>query len=235
MAGGHRPTPSVLAPHWLLRPVAGSAWDHVLWLSGGVALTGVMAMVVAPGLGDLAVFFALSLLINGPYGMFLPTVYEPVVMIFARLHSPWLIACLGAGAATIVEYVNYRLFHAALHSRLAHPVREARVARAVLRWFALQPFLTIVVCAIVPIPFWTARSAAALVSYPVARHLAASALGRFLRLVLYGYLATSVRVSSGALLALGLGITAVLVVLMLVRARRHPGAVAPSRAFELSM
>lgn len=207
---------------WLTHPIAPEPWDRLLWASATVALGGILVMAFAPGVSDLAVFFSLSLLINGPYGGFLPTVYEPVVMVFARLHDPLLIGSLGAAAATLVEVMNYRVFHTALHSRMAARLRESAMARRVLRWFAVQPFATIAVCAMVPIPFWLARAAATLASYPLRRHLAASGIGRFLRLTFYGYLGTVLRFSSGTILLLGALVALLLGAVMVHRARRFP-------------
>lgn len=225
-------TPVRRMVRWLTKPIAPGSWDFILWASGGVSLAGILLMAFLPAVGDLAVFFSLSLLINGPYGSLLPTAYEPIVMVFARLHPPLLIALIGAAAATLVEYVNYYVFHAALHSRIAQPLREARTARRVLRWFAVQPFATITVCAIVPIPFWFARGAATLANYPLHRHLAASGMGRFVRLTFYGYLGTVIKLSSATILLLGGLLTTILFVLILVRARRHTSFHGPPSAIE---
>lgn len=212
---------------WLTRPIAPEPWDRLLWTSAAVALGGILVMAFAPAVSDLAVFFSLSLLINGPYGGFLPTAYEPIVMVFARLHDPVLIGSLGATAATLVEVVNYRVFHVALHSRSAERLRASPMARRVLRWFGVQPFATVAVCAMAPIPFWLARGAATLASYPIRRHLAASAIGRFLRLTFYGYLGTVLRLSSGTILVLGALVAVLLGVLMVHRARRLPHSLQP--------
>jgi uncharacterized membrane protein YdjX (TVP38/TMEM64 family) len=207
---------------WLTRPVAPASWDRLLWASGVVSLLGALTISFAPGISDLAVFFSLSLLINGPYGSLLPTAYEPIVIVFARLHNPLLIGVLGATAATLVEYINYRVFHVALHSRVARGLRNSRMAARVLRWFRAQPFLTIVACAIAPIPFWIARSASALASYPIARHVTASGIGRFIRLTFYGYVGTVLKLSNGTILLLGAVVTLVLLALILHRARQAP-------------
>lgn len=212
---------------WLTCPIAPEPWDRLLWASAAVALGGILAMAFAPAVTDLAVFFSLSLLINGPYGGFLPTAYEPIVMVFARLHDPALIGFLGATAATLVEVVNYRVFHVALHSHMAGRLRASPLARRVLRWFGVQPFATIAVCAIVPIPFWLARAAATLASYPIRRHLAASGIGRFVRLTFYGYLGTVLRLSNGTILLLGAVIAVLLGALMVHRARRFPRSLPP--------
>lgn len=207
---------------WLTRPIAPTAWDRLLWVSGAVSLLGILAIAFAPAIADLAVFFSLSLLINGPYGSLLPTAYEPIVMVFARLHSPLLIGFLGATAATLVEYVNYHVFHIALHARVARRLRESQVAARVLRWFQVLPFFTLVACAIAPIPFWIARSASALASYPIGRHMTASGVGRFIRLTFYGYVGTVLKISSGTILALGAIVTLGFLVVILHRARQAP-------------
>ncbi len=218
---------------WLRHPIAPASWDRLLWASGIVALGGILAMAFAPTISDLAVFFSISLLINGPYGGLLPTAYEPIVMVFARLHHPLLIGLIGAVAATLVEYVNYHVFHVALHSDLATRLRESRLARRVLEWFRVAPFATVTGCAIAPVPFWIARGAATLASYPIRKHLAASGLGRFVRLSFYGYLGTVIRLSNAMILLFGAVLTLALLAFILHRARRIPGRIHPE-AVELA-
>lgn len=218
---------------WLRHPIAPASWDRLLWASGIVALGGILAMAFAPTISDLAVFFSISLLINGPYGGLLPTAYEPIVMVFARLHHPLLIGLIGAVAATLVEYVNYHVFHVALHSDLATRLRESRLARRVLEWFRVAPFTTVTGCAIAPVPFWIARGAATLASYPIRKHLAASGLGRFVRLSFYGYLGTVIRLSNATILLFGAVLTLALLAFILHRARRIPGRIHPE-AVELA-
>src|SRR2546425_12879399 len=100
-----RPPRSTLFPYTTLfrsqQPVAPKAWDRLLRVSGAVALAGIFLVSFAPTLGELAVLVSLTLVVNGPYSMFLPTAHEPILMVFGRLYPPLLVAALataGTGA-----------------------------------------------------------------------------------------------------------------------------------------
>lgn len=211
----------------LLTEVADRSWDRLLWTSGGVALAGISAAAFFPLVSELAVFFALTLLTNGPWSMFLPVGYEPILMVFGRLYHPVMIAALGTAGAVMVEHVNYRLFGAAVHTRLLLRAREAPLTRRLVSWFSTQPFFAVFVCALTPVPFWMARIAGSIARYSPARFLTATALGRFPRLLFYAMLAGVVPFTSGEILAGGLGLTVLLAAAVALRRRRSPGQASP--------
>jgi membrane protein YqaA with SNARE-associated domain len=160
-------------------------------------------------LSELAVLFSITLLANGPYGALLPAVQEPIVMVFARLYPPTLVAAVATLSATAVEYVNFRLFDAAVHSKLLSSAAESRQMRRVVRWFEVQPFFTVVFCALTPIPFVLARVVGVAARYPVARFLSANAVGRFPRFWAYGALGVVLPISTRDLLLGGAALTVV--------------------------
>jgi membrane protein DedA with SNARE-associated domain len=154
--------------------------------------------------------FSLTLLANGPYGAVLPAAQEPIIMVFARLYPATVVAAVATVSATAVEYVNYRLFDAAVHSRLLSSARRSRQMQQVVEWFELQPFLTVAFCALTPVPFVLARIVAVAAAYPADRFLAANASGRFPRFWAYGALGAWIPVSTRSLLIGGLAITVIL-------------------------
>jgi len=201
----------------LSRAVADPSWDPLLWTSGGVALLGIMTASFVPLASDLAVFFSLTLLTNGPHSMFLPVGYEPILMVFARLYHPLLIAAIGTAGAVMVEAVNYRLFGAALHSQVLLRARQAEGTQRVVRWFCVRPFFAVFICALTPVPFWLARIAGAIAKYSPRRFLFATALGRFPRNLFYALVATVIPLTSHQILAGGLALTVVLAAVLAAR------------------
>lgn len=199
-----------ILPRLLLRPVAPSKWDGLLRGCGIVSLAAILLSLAIPAASELGVLFSLTLLVNGPYGAVLPAAQEPIIMIFARLYPATVVAAVATVSATGVEYVNYRLFDAAVHSRLLSGARQSRQMQQVVKWFDLQPFLTVAVCALTPIPFVLARIVAVAAGYPVARFLAANATGRFPRFWAYGAVGALIPVSTRNLLLGGVAITAIL-------------------------
>ena len=207
---------------WALRPVGAKHWDRLLWASGAVSLAGILCSTLLPATAELAVLFSITLLIGGPYGLFLPFAYEPVIIVFARLHPVALVALIAAVGATAVEYVNYRLYSAALAWERLRPAREWRVARAIVAGFRLQPFATVAFCALTPVPFWIVRVAAAIDEYPAWRFLLAHFAGRVPRFWVYGSLGVLIPLTAGGLFAAALVGSVVVVAGMVVWLRfRH--------------
>ncbi len=196
-------------PHWLFRHVASRKWDGLLRGCGAVCSLAIVVSSFVPALSELSVLFSITLLANGPYGALLPAAQEPVVMVFARLYPPTLVAAVATLSATAVEYVNFRLFDAAVHSKVLSSAAESRQMRRVVRWFEVQPFLTVAFCALTPIPFVLARVVGVAAKYPAARFLSANALGRFPRFWAYGALGVVLPVSTRDLLLGGAALTVV--------------------------
>ncbi|MGH7547497.1 MAG: VTT domain-containing protein [Gemmatimonadales bacterium] len=195
-------------------------------MSGAVALAGILLISFAPTLGELAVLVSLTLFVNGPYSMFLPTAHEPILMVFGRLYPPVLVAALATTGTIAAEYVNYRLYVAMLSAPGLRRLPDTPLGRRVSAWFRVQPFLTVVLCALGPIPFWIARILASMTQYPMRRYLAAVALGRFPRQWFYAAVGLFLPLTNQQLLAIGLGATLLLAIPIVLRQRRAGAAVA---------
>ena len=207
-------------PKWLLRQVAPPEWDGLLWGCGIVSVLAILLSSVVPEASEIGVLFSLTLLVNGPYGAVLPVAQEPIIMVFARLYPPTVVAAVATVSATMVEYVNYRLFDAAVHSKILSSARESRQMRQVVRWFDFQPFGAVAFCALTPVPFVLARIVAVAARYPVARFLAANAVGRYPRFWAYAALGVLIPVSTRSLLLGGAALTLALGVYVAVRRLR---------------
>ena len=193
----------------LSKQVASSQWDGLLWGCAAVSLLGIVLTKFVPAVSQLAVLFSVTLLANGPYGAFIPAAQEAIVMVFARLYHPAVVALVATIGATAVEYVNYRLFTAAVHSQYLMYVRRSTQWHRVVGWFEIQPFATVFVSALLPIPFILARIVATGARYPIARFLTANALARFPRFWLYGALGGMIPLSTLGLTIAGLVVTVV--------------------------
>lgn len=176
----------------------------MLYVSAAVALAGIVCGLFVQPASELAMFVSLTLIINGPYSPLLPAGYEPVVMTYGQLYAPLLIAAIGVAGQLAVEYVNYRLYDAALHSSTLQRLRSGRLARWMVAAFNASPFAAVAVTAFLPLPFWVVRIAAPLARYPMRRYLTAMAIGRVPRLWFYAALGTIVPLSGTTILLAGL-------------------------------
>ncbi len=171
---------------------------------------------------ELAMFVSLTLIINGPYSPLLPAGYEPVVMTYGQLYAPLLIAGIGVTGQVAVEYVNYRLYDAALHSATLQRLSSGKLARWMVAAFNASPFAAVAVTAFLPLPFWVVRIAAPLARYPIGKYLTAMVIGRIPRLWFYAALGMIVPLSGATILLAGLIGGVILAIPIAMRGRGRP-------------
>ena len=156
--------------------------DLMLRAIGAVALLGILGSLLDPTLAALTPFVLYTLWTNGPHSPLLPAGYEPVLLLYGQLFPPLLIGALGTIGTVLSEWVNYHLYSRARDTCTVRNLTRGRRAQRLTRLFERQPFLAIVLCALGVVPYWVARCLSVLSRYPIGRHLAATAVGRFPRL-----------------------------------------------------
>lgn len=200
-------------------------WDRLLRVTAIVLLLAIPLAVYVPAAGGMVAFGLATIWINGPIAPFLPSTYEPVVILFGRVYPPLLVATVGTAGTVYAEYVNYYLYRRVLQVAALEKARKSRLTAWVLQRFRRAPFLTIWLCSWSILPYWPVRFISPLAGYDPRRHLAATAMGRFPRIWAFALLGSlllfDVRVL--ALLALGLVLVAI-TVFALVRSRRGGGS-----------
>jgi uncharacterized membrane protein YdjX (TVP38/TMEM64 family) len=156
--------------------------DLILRAFALVALLGIAGSLLDPTVAALAPFVLYTMWTNGPHSALLVGAYEPVLLLYGQLFSPLLIAALGTIATLFVEWANYHLYGRARDTRMMRKLTGGRWVQRLTRMFARVPFLTIALCALGVVPYTVARCLSVLSHYPLGRHLAATAVGRFPRL-----------------------------------------------------
>lgn len=211
----------------LRRPRGTAGADRLLRGTGVVALTALVLAEAFPAVAGLVPFVLFTIWTNGPHSPVLVATYEPVLMLYGRLYPPVLVGALGTLGSVYVEYLNYHVYVRAARSRLLRGISGSRIADRLGRWYRRAPFLTVVVCALTPIPFWLARGLSALTGYPVRRYLAATAVGRFPRLCFFAALGALpvptgwLLLATAASLVLAGLVTAIRLLLLHLRGRRR--------------
>ena len=175
----------------LTRKRGGPLSDFYLRFAGVLGLTGIAVVMMVPQFTDLVVYFALALWFNGPQSAVAPAGFEPVLMLYGQLYAPFLIAAVGTAANVVIEALNYRLFALAAETRSFKKAGDTKVGRWLTRAFGRAPFVAVTVAA-AGLPLWIARVLVVLSGYPIARHLTATALGRFPRFFFFAALGDAV-------------------------------------------
>jgi uncharacterized membrane protein YdjX (TVP38/TMEM64 family) len=106
---------------------------------------------------------------------------SPPTLMAAKVNPPWLIATLGAVAASLAAGLDYYLVRRAFRRCTLKSIRRHRLFERAERSAKVAPFFTVALFAAVPLPFMIPRVMVPLSGYPLPRYAAAVAVGRWLR------------------------------------------------------
>lgn len=174
--------------------------DLMVRAVGALVLLGIVLSLLDPTAAALTPFVLYTMLTNGPYSAVLPGAYEPVLLLYGQFFPPLLIAVVGTVATVFIEWVNYHLYGRACDTGIGRNLTSSRQVQRITRLFARLPFLAIAICGLGLVPYSVARCLSVLAHYPVGRHLAATAVGRFPRLWAIAALGAPLALSSPFLL-----------------------------------
>jgi uncharacterized membrane protein YdjX (TVP38/TMEM64 family) len=174
--------------------------DLILRAFAVVALLGILGSLLDPTVAALAPFVLFTLWANGPHSALMVAGYEPVLLLYGQLFPPLLLAALGTIATLFMEWANYHLYGYARDMRAVRTLTGGRCVQYLTRMFARHPFPAVALCALGVVPFTAARCLSVLSRYPIGRHLAATAVGRFPRLLAIAALGTSLALPHSFLL-----------------------------------
>lgn len=199
-------------------------WDGVVRGSGILGLAAIGAVLWFPEVGPLVGFVLVTIWVNGPIAPLLPATYEPILMLYGRLYPAILVGLLGVAGTIYVEHLNYHLYRRMLKSRMLSRPRGSRWLEWVVRRFNRSPFFTVWLCSWSPLPYWSVRFLSPLAGYPVGKHLWATFLGRFPRLVFFAALGTWWQVEIGWLFWIAAASIALALAMWWYRGREAPAA-----------
>lgn len=178
------------------------AWRRIVQASAMVALAASLVIALAPGTTTLVVFGLLTLWCHGPLSPLLPAAYEPVLLGYGRLYSPFMLALFGALASTGIEYVNYHLYRKLLRvESLDRALRGPQMLRLMAPFYR-RPFLTVWLCVLTPLPDWATRVLASHSGYSVRRYLTAVFLARVPRFWLLAVLGVQLELGAWVIVAM---------------------------------
>lgn len=204
----------------LTKPLGNLTWDGIVRGSGLLSLIAVPLVLLLPATGPPVGFILMTMWLNGPIAPLLPATYELTLVPLGRFYPPLGIAVVGMLAILYVEYLNYRLYGAAVGTRALRPVRESRAFGLAVRLFNAAPFFAIWLCAWSPLPYWAVRVVAPTTGYPLRRYLLATSIGRLPRLWVFAALGTWTNVSTTALVLIALALILLMAAIFAVKAFR---------------
>jgi len=173
--------------------------------AAAAALLGIPIVLIFPQAVTLVWLGVLSLPANSPLSPILPTAFEPLIMEAAKYEHAVAVTVVATAAYMYMEYVNWRVYAWVLSWKRLGGLGRRRSVRWGVKHFAKAPFITVVVFAFTPLPFFVVRALAILVRWPVWRFMTATLVGRAPRVFLYAWVGELVGIPTWMLVAVVLG------------------------------
>lgn len=192
-------------------------WDLLVRGTGLIGLLGIPVALFLPVATPLVWFALLAVPANSPLSPILPTAFEPLIMEAAKHSAAIWVTVVGTAVYMYMEYLNYHLYAWVLDRDRFAKLREKKWVERSVGFFTRSPFVTVVVFAFTPLPFWVVRILSIYGGYSVPRFMVACALGRFPRIFIYAWLGAALAVPGTILLVLALGSAVLIVAMRLAR------------------
>jgi membrane protein YqaA with SNARE-associated domain len=117
--------------------------------------------------------------------------HEPIIFLYSKLYHPFTVTWVTLLATLFTEYLNYVLIDQFFRIPRIGEMKDHRYFQKFTGYFLKAPFISVVIAALTPIPFYPFRILASSSRYSLLRYLAGVAIGRaprFYILAQFGYL-----------------------------------------------
>jgi MoaA/NifB/PqqE/SkfB family radical SAM enzyme/uncharacterized membrane protein YdjX (TVP38/TMEM64 family) len=205
----------------LTRPRAEGRWTLFVRGTGLVGLIGIPVLLIWPDLGPLVCFGLLAVPANSLVGPLVPISFELLIVEAAKYDSAVAVTAVATAVYMYMEYLNWHLYRWILSFDRLAALKERRWAKRSIHAFSRFPFLTVVLFAFTPLPFWAVRAVAVLGNYNISRFMLATMVGRAPRFYIYAWAGSLLQVPT-VLLVLAFVVAAVGI--SMTRSRRGKNA-----------
>ena len=114
--------------------------------------------------------------------------HEPVLLLYGKMYSPWLVAiCAGVGIS-VIELINYYILGFILDSRKIRGFREKQSYQRAEHYFSKFAFPSLLFACLTPVPFIPFRVLAVTTGYSVKKYVLSVFIGRVPRFYLLAWM-----------------------------------------------
>jgi membrane protein YqaA with SNARE-associated domain len=164
-------------------------WSRALWpviIPLIVMLAGVFLVTryLLPQYSQLFFLFLYSIA-----GQFIIAVipHEPTIFYYSKYFSPLSVTLVALLGTLFAEYLNYMLVRLFLQIPKMDDLRKHKTFKKATDYFLKLPFVSLVIAAITPVPFYPFRIIAPASEYPLKKYLLALIIGRTPRFYILAY------------------------------------------------
>ncbi|MFC2075470.1 VTT domain-containing protein [candidate division KSB1 bacterium] len=139
--------------------------------------------------------------------------HEPIILYYSKFATPLMVTLAALAGTLWMESLNYRLVQMFFHIPKLEQLKKSKGFQKTIKYFLKAPFLSTVVAAVTPVPFYPFRVVASAAGFPLKKYLGAIALGRSPRFYLLAYFGHAVPLPNKLIVFIFLALFLVLLVL----------------------
>jgi membrane protein YqaA with SNARE-associated domain len=143
--------------------------------------------------------------------------HEPIIFYFSKYFSPLSVTLVTLLGTLFAEYLNYMLVKMFFKLPKVDDLRNHRTFKKATDYFLKLPFVSLVIAAITPIPFYPFRIIVPASEYPLTKYLLALIVGRTPRFYILAYFGYSIPLPNKIIIVLFILLFAVSVLYWLRR------------------
>jgi membrane protein YqaA with SNARE-associated domain len=113
--------------------------------------------------------------------------HEPIIFYFSKYFSPLIVTLVTLLGTLFAEYLNYMLVKWFFKIPKVDDLRKYKTFKNATHYFLRLPFISLVIAAITPVPFYPFRIIAPASEYPLRKYLLALVVGRSPRFYILAY------------------------------------------------
>jgi membrane protein YqaA with SNARE-associated domain len=147
--------------------------------------------------------------------------HEPIIFYFSKYFSPLAVTLVALLGTLFAEYLNYMLVRLFFKIPKLDDLRRHRTFKKASHYFLKLPFVSLVVAAFTPVPFYPFRIIAPASEYPLQKYLLALIVGRTPRFYILAYFGYSIHIPNKIIVVLFILLLAVSVLYGLKRKDFH--------------
>ncbi len=158
-----------------------------------LAVVFLVTRYLVPQYGKLFLLFLYS--IPGQFIVaFIP--HEPIIFYFSKYFSPLSVTLVTLLGTLFAEYLNYMLVKLFFKIPRADDLRKHKTFKTATYYFLRMPFVSLIIAALTPVPFYPFRVIAPASEYSLTKYLLALIVGRTPRFYILAYFGYSIPLSN---------------------------------------
>ena len=143
--------------------------------------------------------------------------HEPIIFYFSKYFSPLSVTLVTLLGTLFAEYLNYMLVKLFFKIPKVDDLRKHRTFKKATHYFLRLPFVSLVIAAFTPVPFYPFRIIAPASEYSLTKYLLALIVGRTPRFYILAYFGSSVPLPNEIIIVLFILLFAVSVLYLFKR------------------